>query len=92
MVAVLLGCRLRGAELATVTVGDLQRRVEHWVFADLIGKAAHVRTVPVPDWVASAIHALLRAAGVTAGPIFCAIKKAGRIASDGFSPKVICQW
>src|SRR4051812_10219496 len=50
MVAVLLGCGLRRAELATVTVGDLQRREEHWVFADLIGKGGHVRTVPVPNW------------------------------------------
>jgi integrase len=38
MVAVLPGCGLRRAELATVTVGDLQRREQHWVFADLIGK------------------------------------------------------
>jgi len=89
MVAVLLGCGLRRAELATVSVGDLQRREEHWVFADLIGKGGHIRTVPVPDWVGSAIQAWLRAAAVTAGPIFRAINMASRIASNGFSPKVI---
>ena len=50
MLAVLLGCRLRRAELAAVTVADLQRREEHWVFADLIGKGGNVRTDPVPDW------------------------------------------
>jgi site-specific recombinase XerD len=38
MVAVLLGRGLRRAELAAVTVGDLQRREEHWVFADLMEK------------------------------------------------------
>jgi site-specific recombinase XerD len=38
MVAVLLGCGLRRAELAALTVQDLQQREEHWVFADLIGK------------------------------------------------------
>ena len=37
IVAVLLGCGLRRAEAAAVTVADLQRREEHWVFADLIG-------------------------------------------------------
>jgi site-specific recombinase XerD len=42
MVAVLLGCGLRRAELATITVGYLQRREEHWVFADLIGKGGHL--------------------------------------------------
>ena len=40
MIAVLLGCGLRRAELAAVTLADLQRREEHWVFADLIGKVA----------------------------------------------------
>jgi integrase len=49
MVAVLLGCGLRRAELSSAKVKDLQRREEHWVFADLIGKGGHVRTVPVPD-------------------------------------------
>jgi site-specific recombinase XerD len=89
MVAILIGCGLRRAELATVTVGDLQRREEHWVFADLIGKGGHVRTVPVPDWVGSAIQAWVAAAGVTAGPLFRAINKAGRVAVSGFSAKVV---
>jgi len=84
-----LGCGLRRAELATVTAGDLQRREEHWVFADLIGKGSHVRTVPIPHCVGAAIQAWLTDAGVAAGPVFRAINKAGRIASNGFSPEVI---
>jgi integrase len=87
--AVLLGCELRRAELAAVNVGDLQRREEHLVFADLMGKGGHIRTVPVADWVGSAIQAWLTAATVTAGPMFRAINKAGRVAPAGFSPKVI---
>jgi site-specific recombinase XerC len=86
MVAVLLGCGLRRAEVAAISVGDLQRREEHWVFADLIGKGGHVRTVPVPHWVGSAIQAWLTAAAVTPGPMFRAINKAGRVAPNGFSP------
>ena len=58
MVAVLLGCGLRRAELAAVKVGDLQRREEHWVFADLIGKGGHIRTIPVPQWVKAATAGL----------------------------------
>ncbi len=34
MVAVMLGCGLRRAELAAVKVAHLQRREEHWIFAD----------------------------------------------------------
>jgi site-specific recombinase XerD len=48
MVAVLLGCGLRRAEVAALRVQDLQQREEHWVFADLVGKGCHVRTVSSP--------------------------------------------
>jgi integrase len=89
MVAVLLGCGLRRAELAATQIADLQQREEHWVFADLIGKGGHIRTVPIPDWVAEAVAVWLTEAGVTEGAVFRAINKAGRIASNGFSPKVI---
>lgn len=37
MTAVLLGCGLRRAELAGLTVEDLQQREAHWVIADLNG-------------------------------------------------------
>jgi integrase len=89
MVAVLLGCGLRRAELAGLKVDDLQQREEHWVIADLVGKGGHVRTVPVPSWVKTAVDAWLTDAKVSAGPVFRAINKAGRIGNGGFSPKVI---
>jgi integrase len=89
MVAVLLGCGLRRAELAAAQVRDLQQREGHWVFADLIGKGGHIRTVPIPDWVADAVRVWLAEAGVTEGAVFRTINKAGRITANGFSPKVI---
>lgn len=60
--------------------------------ADLIGKGRHIRTVPIPDWVAAAVHAWLAEAAITEGAAFRAINKAGRIAATGFSPKVIWAW
>jgi integrase len=48
-----------------------------------------IRTVPVPTWVKAAVDNWLTAAGISAGPAFRAINKAGRIAISGFSPKVI---
>jgi integrase len=89
MVAVLLGCGLRRAEVAGLAVERLQQREEHWVIADMVGKGGHVRTVPVPAWVKAAVDNWLNAAGVTTGPIFRAINKAQRIGKSGFSPKVI---
>jgi integrase len=51
---------LRRAELAAAQVADLQQREQHWVFADLIGKGGHIRTVPIPNWVAEAVNSWLR--------------------------------
>ena len=89
MVAVLLGCGLRRAEVAGLVVESLQQREEHWVIADMIGKGGHVRTVPVPSWVKAAMDNWMTAAGITMGPVFRPINKAQRIGSSGFSPKVI---
>ena len=89
MVAVLLGCGLRRAELAALDFRCLQQREDHWVFADLVGKGAHVRTVPVPAWVEKAVESWAVDAKVGSGAIFRAINKAGRVADHGFSPKVI---
>lgn len=89
MTAVMLGCGLRRAEVAGLVIQDLQQREEHWVFADLLGKGGHVRTVPVPFWIAAALHTWMAEANIADGPIFRAINKAGRIAARGFSPKVI---
>jgi site-specific recombinase XerD len=51
LLAVLLACGLRRHELAGLTVGHLQQREAHWAIVDLRGKAGHVRTIPVPNWV-----------------------------------------
>jgi integrase len=89
IIAVLLGCGLRRAELAAVTMQDVQQREEHWVFADLIGKGSHIRTVPIPDWVGDALQTWTSEAAITTGPIFRPINKAGRIPPHGFTAKVI---
>ena len=54
MLAMLIGCGLRRAEVVTSPSG-LEPREDHWVLADLIGKGGHMRTVPVPGWVKSAV-------------------------------------
>jgi len=87
MVAVLLGCGLCRAEVAALGVQDLQQREEHWVFADLVGKGRHVRTVPVPLWIAAALQTWMMEARITDGPIFRAINKAGRVPDTVSVPK-----
>ena len=51
MLALMLGCGLRRGEVAELRMDHLQQREEHWVIVDVVGKAAHIRTVPVPNWV-----------------------------------------
>jgi integrase len=48
MVAMLIGCGLRRAELLALRVESIQQREEHRVIADLVGKSGHVRTSPFP--------------------------------------------
>src|SRR3954471_11531313 len=76
MVAMLIGCGLRRAELLALRVESIQQREEHWVIADLVGKGRHVRTAPIPFWVKRAIDAWVAAAGLTCGRVFRAINKA----------------
>jgi len=89
MLAMLIGCGLRRGELLALTLESVQQREEHWVIADLVGKGGHVRTVPIPWWVKSAVDAWTTIAGITEGRVFRAINKAGRIWGDGMSPKVL---
>jgi integrase len=89
MLAMLIGCGLRRAELLALRLESIQLREDHWVIADLVGKAQHVRTVPIPTWVKNAIDAWTIAAGITHGVLFRAINKAGRVWGDGMSPKVL---
>jgi integrase len=71
---------------------ELRSRFEYdrlLVIADLVGKAAHVRTVPIPTWVKAAVDAWTTAAALTDGPVFRAINKAGRVWGEGMSSKVL---
>jgi integrase len=89
MVAMLIGCGLRRAELLALQLESIQQREDHWVIADLVGKGRHVRTVPIPTWVKHAVDAWTAAAHITDGRIFRAINKVGRVWGDGMSPKVL---
>lgn len=89
MLAMLIGCGLRRGELLALTLETIQQREDHWVIADLNGKAGHIRTVPIPLWVKATIDAWTTSAGITEGRVFRAINKAGKVWGDGMTPKVI---
>jgi site-specific recombinase XerC len=79
ILALLIGCGLRRAELVGLGMQDFQVREERWVIADLIGKGKHIRTVPVPVWAKRAVDEWTTAAGIDGGTIFRRVSRLGKI-------------
>jgi site-specific recombinase XerD len=89
ILAVLLGCGLRRGELIDLTSEHIQRREDHWAIVDLIGKAGHVRTVPVPDWVKQTLDAWLTAAEIRNGKLFRCVCRKGTVWGTEVTEKVV---
>jgi integrase len=80
---------LEAGRLLALTVDAIQLREEHWVIADLHGKAGHIRTVPIPFWVKEVIDRWTQASGIKEGCLFRAINTSGQIWGHGMTPKVL---
>jgi site-specific recombinase XerD len=89
ILCLLIGSGLRRQELATLRIEHVQMRDDRWVILDLTGKRQRIRTVPIPAWAKDALDRWTHAACITAGPLFRAIDKAGRINSDSLSTQAI---
>jgi site-specific recombinase XerD len=89
MLAMLFGCGFRRSELVGLELDEIQMRQGHWAAVDLIGKGGHIRTVPIPEWVKSALDQWTVAAGVKEGRIFRAVARAGRVWGKGISQNVV---
>lgn len=55
---------------------------------DLIGKAGHIRTVPIPEWARVELNNWLNAAGIDHGKIFRRISRTAA-SGDGISEKAV---
>src|SRR5579859_552418 len=89
LLALMVACGLRRHEVVSLRAEDLQQREEHWAIVDLVGKAGHIRTVPIPEWVHIELNDWLRCAGIEPGKIFRKISRFGRVCADGISDKAI---
>ena len=85
IVSLLLGCGLRRSEVVAMGFGDIQKREDHWAIVDLVGKAGHVRTVPVPAWVKDVVDRWTENASIPNGRPFRSIRKNGTVWGDGIS-------
>jgi integrase len=77
LLALLLACGLRRHEAVALRLEHLEQREGHWAIVDLKGKAGHVRTVPIPDWVMDELKVWLNAAEIDRGRIFRRVTKMG---------------
>jgi site-specific recombinase XerD len=89
LLALLLACGLRRHELATLSFSHLQQREGHWAIVDLRGKAGHVRTIPVPDWVYRVLNDWTTAAEINTGSLFRRVGSAGRVWGEAVTEKLV---
>lgn len=90
LLSLLIGCGLRRSEMAELQFEGIEQREGRWVLPDLAGKGGRVRTVPLPNWVKSAIDEWATAAGLDdGGKVFRAINKKGDVWGQGITAKVI---
>ncbi len=83
ILALLIGCGLRRAELLRLNMEDLHQREARWVLPDLVGKGNRVRTVTVPAGVKARIDGWTAAAGIIEGRLFRPVTKAGVMKGTG---------
>jgi site-specific recombinase XerD len=89
LLALLLACGLRRHEAVALRLDHIQQREEHWAIVDLVGKAGHVRTVPMPDWVRDKLNEWLVAAAIDRGKLFRRVNKVGRAWGEGITEKAV---
>ena len=77
ILALLLVCGLRRAELVHLDLADVQLRDARWVIPDLLGKGGRARTVTVPAGVKARIDGWILAAAITEGRLFRPVTKGG---------------
>jgi site-specific recombinase XerD len=87
ILAFLIGCGLRRAEILSLEVDQIQQREGRWVIPDLVGKGKRRRTVPVPSWVKVRIEEWVLAAelDVRKGKLFRPVNKGGKVAGQALS-------
>jgi len=89
ILALLIGCALRRAELARLQFEDIQQRAGRWVLPDLIGKGQRVRTVPIPAWVKLLLDHWTTTAAIDSGHLFRSVNKGDVVSRTGFTENAV---
>ena len=89
ILALLVGCGLRRAEVVSLETSHLERREGRWVLLDVEGKHGRIRTVPMPPWVKMAIDEWLRSAAIMEGSLFRAVERGGAVRSRSICSQTV---
>jgi site-specific recombinase XerD len=89
ILSVLIGCGLRRAEAAILSVSHIQQREGRWAIVDIVGKRDKMRTVPMPSWAKSAIDSWTFSALIHEGCIFRRVNKGGNLMGAGMTEQAI---
>lgn len=89
VLSVLIGCGLRRAEAAILSVSHIQQREGRWAIVDIVGKRDKMRTVPMPSWAKSAIDTWTYAAKIEDGIIFRRVNKGDNLMGEGMTDQAI---
>ena len=89
VLAVLIGCGLRRAEAAILSVSHIQQREGRWVIVDIVGKRDKMRTVPMPSWAKATIDSWTFAARIDEGFIFRRVNKGGNLMGERMTEQAI---
>jgi site-specific recombinase XerD len=89
VLALLIGCGLRRAEAAILSVSHIEQREGRWAIVDIVGKRDKMRTVPMPSWAKATIDAWTYAAKIDDGFIFRRVNKGGNVMGESFTDQAI---
>lgn len=89
VLAVLIGCGLRRAEVAILSVSHIQQREGRWAIVDIVGKRDKTRTVPMPSWAKATIDSWTYSAKIEEGFIFRRVNKGNNMMGNGLTEQAI---
>lgn len=89
LLAVLIGCGLRRAEAAILSVSHIQQREGRWAIVDIVGKRDKMRTIPMPSWAKATIDSWTYAARIDDGFIFRRVNKGGNLMGERMTEQAI---
>ena len=82
ILALLVGCGLRRAEVVGLSIENIQQREARWLIPDLLGKGNRARTVTIPSGVKARIDLWTHAAGIIEGRLLRPVTKGGKLKGD----------